>query len=248
MEDLKNSEKWPPENIDWYYSDKYTAIAHGNCLELLPEMPKVDLVLTDPPYGESFSSSREGVYKNNQIHGDSNVLIRDAMLDNLKDKPCLIFGTWRTPVKNAKQALIWDKGEASGMGDLSIPWKPNFEMIYILGKGFIGKRSTGVLLNHSVVTWASKGRFHQNLKPVSLILELLNKCPAEWIIFDPFLGSGTTLVAAKQLNRQAIGIEIEEKYCEIASLRLQQQVLELCEVEQKNTDNRLSQEVLELCS
>jgi DNA modification methylase len=107
------------------------------------------------------------------------------------------------------------------MGDLSIPWKPNTEEIYVIGKGFRGHRDGSVLTGHRVVTWASKGRVHPNMKPVSLMAELVSKCVGS--IADPFAGSGSTLLAAKQLGRQAIGVEIEERYCEIAAKRLQDQ-------------------------
>src|SRR5690606_5759542 len=104
--------------------------------------------------------------------------------------------------------LTWDKGLASGMGDLSIPWKPNTEEVYVLGRGFAGSRGSSILSGHTVVTWASKGRFHPNMKPASLMESLLIKCPPGTVA-DPFAGSGSTLVAAKRLGRKAIGIEIE---------------------------------------
>ena len=205
-----------------YYDHNGITIYHGDCREVLPDMKQVEYLITDPPYGESFSSSWEGPYKGSQIKGDESTAVRDCVLEIWGEKPAIVFGTWRTPVTCAKQALVWDKGEAAGMGDLSIPWKPNFEMIFILGSGFSGKRSTGVLKGYTVVTWASKGRVHPNMKPESLMIELINKCPNGTIV-DPFMGSGTTLVAAKQLGRKCIGIEMEEKYCEIAVKRLQQE-------------------------
>jgi hypothetical protein len=119
---------------------------------------------------------------------------------------------------------VWDKGPASGMGDLSIPWKLSWELIFVCGDGFHGARDEGILRGHSVVTWASLGRKHPNEKPVTLLRALIAKCP-EGVILDPFMGGGSTLVAAKDLGRRAIGIEIEERYCEIAARRCSQEVL-----------------------
>ena len=110
------------------------------------------------------------------------------------------------------------------MGDLSIPWKPNWEMVFILGRGFSGDRTTGVLSGDTVVTWASKGRSHPNLKPVGLMRKLIDKCPHATIL-DPFAGSGTTGRACKDLGRKCIMVEIEEKYCRIAANRLRQEAL-----------------------
>ena len=113
------------------------------------------------------------------------------------------------------------------MGDLSIPWKPNHEEIYVLGDGFVGKRTSGVLyfISDRECNGIVRQRSHPTEKPLALITELLSKSPGT--ILDPFMGSGTTLVAAKALSRKAIGIEIEEKYCEIAVRRLAQEVLPL---------------------
>jgi hypothetical protein len=112
------------------------------------------------------------------------------------------------------------------MGDLSLPWKPSHQEIYVLGAGFSGKRTSDVLRYPPVQSMSQNGRTHPHEKPVALIRELLGKCPAGTIL-DPFMGSGTTLVAAQSLGRKSIGVELEEKYCEIAVQRLQQQPLPL---------------------
>jgi len=206
-----------------YYQRDGITIYHGDCRESLPEID-VDIMVTDPPFGIAFSSGWDGEHKGRQIANDETTDARDSVLRHWGDRPALVFGSWRFPVDHAKQAIVWDKGDASGMGDLSIPWKPNFELIFVVGSGFKGKRTTGVIQGHTVVTWASKGRVHPNMKPTSLLCTLMAKCPPG-VVVDPFMGSGTTLVAAKLEGRRAIGIEIEERYCEIAAKRLSQGVL-----------------------
>jgi DNA modification methylase len=80
---------------------------------------------------------------------------------------------------------------------------------------------------HGVARWSSEGTLHPTQKPVSLMRWCLDFFPQANVILDPFMGSGTTLRAAKDLGRKAIGIEIEERYCEIAAKRLQQSVMTL---------------------
>jgi DNA modification methylase len=128
-----------------------------------------------------------------------------------------------------KQVLIWEKGGHCGMGDLSIPWKPNHEEIYVIGTGFLGARTSGVLyfIADRECNGIVRQRDHPTEKPLPLIKELLSKAPGT--ILDPFMGSGTTLVAAQQLGRKAIGIEISQAYCDIAIRRLSQQQLPLTE-------------------
>ena len=117
--------------------------------------------------------------------------------------------------------MIWSKGEHTGMGDLSFPWKPDFEEIYINGDGFYGRRTSSVLRFNART---DSGRAHPTEKPVELMAELIGKCDATTIL-DPFAGSGTTGRAAKDLGRKAVLIEIEERYCEIAARRMGQEVL-----------------------
>lgn len=124
-----------------------------------------------------------------------------------------------------RQLLIWDKGPHVGMGDLSLPWRPNHEDIYVMGEGFRGHRGSSVLTYYAISPNFVK-RDHPTEKPLALMLDLIAKCPPG-VIADPFMGSGTTLVAAKTMGRTAIGVEIEERYCEIAAKRLSQEALPL---------------------
>jgi hypothetical protein len=206
-----------------YYADDLVTLFHGDCREIT-EWLAADVLVTDPPYGYSFASNQDGEHRGVTIAGDDSLECRDAALDLWGGRAALVFGTWKcAPPASTRTVLAWDKGPAAGMGDLSIPWKPNWEMIYVCGDGFTGRRDSGILTGR-IVTWASKGRTHPNQKPVGLLAKLLEKCPPG-VVADPFAGSGSTLVAAKLLGRRAIGVELEERYCAIAAARLAQDAL-----------------------
>lgn len=217
-----------------YYQDDHVTIFLGDSREILPEV-EADVMVTDPPYGiahrSGWSSSLFGsvatAYQSESgdaIHGDADTSLRDGVLSVWGERPALIFGSHRESFPAGYRAvLVWDKGENAGMGDLSIPWKPNWELIFVLGSGFSGSRTTGVLRGY-IPGRVSMGRQHPNEKPVDLMRGLILKCPPG-VVLDPFMGSGTTLRAAKDLGRKAIGIEINERYCEIAAKRCAQEVL-----------------------
>lgn len=201
-----------------YYEDGAVTIYHGDCREYLPGL-KADALVTDPPYGMAHNSG----WSSRPIHGDENTHERDNALRLWGDGPALVFGRWDCPIPpGARHALVWDKGDWPGMGDLSLPWGPSTEMIYVLGHGFVGRRGGSVIRLHRL----TGETLHPNEKPVDLLARLVDACPPGTIL-DPFTGSGTTLRAAKDLGRKAIGIEIEERYCEIAARRCAQEVLSL---------------------
>ena len=192
----------------------------GNCIEILPTLPKVDAVITDPPYGIAHSSSHGASWKNTSIAGDSDTSVRDAAIAGFG--VVASFGTWKTPpIADTRGVLVWDKGPAFGMGDLSFPWKPSWELVYIRGQGWIGTRDEGVLRGPVVVSWESHGRVHPHQKPEWIAERLMRKLPNSQTILDPFMGSGTTGVACMNLGRKFIGIEIEPKYYEIACKRIE---------------------------
>jgi DNA modification methylase len=195
----------------------------GDCIDILPSVGSIDALVTDPPYGIEYSSSRNNSLPG--IVGDADTSLRDAVLEMHKGTS-IVFGTWkRCKPAGCRAVLTWDKGEHSGMGDLSIPWKPNTEEVYIIGDGFEGHRGTSVLSFPAPVTWNSvtHGRLHPHQKPVELLTELVRKVKHETIC-DPFMGSGTTGVACVQLNRRFIGIEKEPKYFEIAKRRIMEAI------------------------
>lgn len=217
-----------------YYEDESVTLFHGRCEDVLPTISKrrIDLIAMDPPYGREYATNRVvgGVgapWLGTQIAGDESTALRDAVIAWASGRPMYVFGSWKMPrPTDTRAVLIWDKGPARGMGDLSFPWKPSYEEIYVLGDGFIGNRDEAVLKGYWLTTWVAHGRCHPNEKPVALLRYLISKTSAKTIL-DPFAGSGTTLRAAKDLGRKAIGIELEERYCEVAARRLQQAVLPL---------------------
>jgi len=208
-----------------YYEADGITIYHGDAREIDAWLD-ADTLVFDPPYGIDYQSGMEspgGLARS--IVGDKDTATRDEILQKWGDRPALAFGTWRIPRPEATRSLlIWDTKGALGMGDLSLPWKPSHQEIYVLGHGFEGRRTTDVLSFAPVQSTAKNGRLHPHQKPVPLMSELIAKCPPGKIA-DPCMGVGTTLVAAKLNGRPAVGIEIEERYCEIAANRLRQGVL-----------------------
>ena len=197
----------------------------GDCLEILPTLPKVDAVITDPPYGIAYVSGHatEALWKaGRRIAMDESTAARDAVIAAMRDTPGLYFGSWRAPRPAAtRMVLVWDKGGALGMGALDLPWKPDHEEIYVIGKGFCGSRDCGSVIRHPPVqSMARNGRQHPTEKPVGLMLKLLRKTAGT--VLDPYMGSGTTGVAALQLGRKFIGIELEPRYFDIACKRIEQ--------------------------
>lgn len=212
-----------------YYDDGTVTIYNGDCRRVLPTLT-ADVLVMDPPYGGSHASNwdaGEGKWRGKAIAGDGSTELRDWVLEWWGSRPAIVFGSWKRPRPSDPRAvLVWDKGLAAGMGDLSVPWKPNWEEIYVLGDGFHGRRDSGVISGHTVVTWSTKGRLHPNQKPVGLMRDLILKCPPG-VILDPFAGSGSTLRAAKDVGRRAIGIEVDEAWCRVTAERLGQEVLPL---------------------
>ena len=208
-----------------YYDREGITIYCADCRDILPLL-EADVMVTDPPYGISYKSGHDGVLARS-IQGDEDTTLREFALEVWGPRPALVFGTWKvTAPAETRQVLIWDTLGALGMGALDLPWKPSHQQIYVLGKGFHGRRTSDVLSFPPVQSSAWRGRCHPHQKPVELMRALIRKCP-EGVILDPFCGSGTTLRAAKDLGKEAIGIEIDQENIEIAVKRLAQEVLAL---------------------
>ncbi len=214
-----------------YYSDDYATIYLGDCREILPQLEPVDLVLTDPPYGIDLKPPR-GITQ--AIKGDSRreakalfwAVAEWAFNNTPENTEHFFFSGWsETWVKEilaewftVKACIVWVKNNF-GIGYY---YRPQHEFIYVCHKGKPDKPSeakSDVWLQAKI-----QAPDHSCEKPPKLIQRLIEDSKSQ-IVLDPFMGSGTTLVAAKNLNRKSIGIEIEEKYCEIAAKRLSQEVL-----------------------
>lgn len=185
----------------------------GDCRDVLDGLPENAALVSDVPYGVAYSSGWDNKFRGVKIANDETVACRDHILREWVG-PALIFGSWKAPrPEGVKALLVWEKGTV-GMGDLSLPWFPNTEEIYVIGDGWTGTRTS------SVLRYYVRNEFHPTEKPVDLMRALIAKC-APPIIVDPFMGSGSTGVAAVLEGRDFIGCEIEPKYFDIACKRIE---------------------------
>jgi DNA modification methylase len=207
-----------------YYQDEHVTVYHGDCLEIT-EWLAADVLVTDPPYGMAYESNfnrdRRNAKVGRAVAADKSATVRDAALQCWGNRPALVFGRWNIdrPADTIAR-LVWDRGY-HGMGDLSFPWGPADEEVYVLGKGFTGTREPNILRTHALMSGDRDRPEHPTPKPVPLMERLIQKCPPG-VVADPFAGSGSTLIAARNLGRKAIGVEIEERYCELIASRLSQ--------------------------
>lgn len=210
-----------------YYQDDLVTLFHGDCREVT-EWLDAGVLVTDPPYGMGFRSSMRGAFGTSEVVGDQDTAVRDAALQMWGDGPALVFGRWSVPrPAGTRMVLTWEKGNHVGMGDLRLPWKPNTEEVYVLGDGFRGHRGSSVLRHLAIAGTVGNAKrktcSHPTEKPTGLMIDLIGK--TRGVVADPFAGVGTTLVASKLLGRVAVGVELEERFCEVAASRLAQEVL-----------------------
>jgi putative FmdB family regulatory protein len=214
-----------------YYQDDLVTLYHGDCLEFTDWL-NADVLVTDPPYGVDWrgfdNRTDEGFVRSKRtgIANDKDEIIRDAVLKLWQNKPAIVFGSWRIPKPiNTQHRLIWHK-QGHAPGPTKAPFMTQDEEIYILGKGFLATsppmRSVITTSEARSIEVAKIG--HPTPKPIGLMELLIDRTP-QGIIADPFAGSGATLIAARNKGRQVIGVELEEKYCELIANRLQQHTL-----------------------
>ena len=207
-----------------YYQDDLITLYLGDCLEHTHWLD-ADVLVTDPPYGMNYFSGRRKA--DDRIVGDQSVNLRDDVLEVWGDRPALVFGTWKQPrPSSVRQLIVWDKrGGAGFSGDLKMPWADITEEIYVIGRGWVGGRVPAIYSIPTLPSQSPERMGHPTPKPVPLMERLIKKCPPG-VIADPFAGSGSTLRAAANLGRKAIGVELDERYCEIIAKRLAQYALD----------------------
>jgi len=208
-----------------YHQDDNVTLYHGDCLEIT-EWLQADVLVTDPPYGMAYQS---GWSERGAIANDEATRARDRALQLWGKKPAAMFGTWRVArPPSTKQVLVWYKrGVGPGMGDLTLAFGSSHEEIYLIGTWT--KKTTrrgSVITTTSSPSELTNRTGHPTPKPVGLMEVIIESAPSG-VIVDPFAGSGSTLAAARNLGRKAIGVELEERYCEIIAKRLDQMCLDL---------------------
>ena len=217
-----------------YYSDDLVTLYHGDCREVTAWL-EADVLVTDPPYGVAWKSrhgraqhgTKDQRFTLSVIAQDGDTAARDCALSLWGARPAVVFGSWRIQRPAGVHALlIWHK-EGAYSGPLVAPFFTNHEEIYVIGKAAWRKSAPplrSVLTSTEHRSSATREVGHPTPKPVALMETLIDRCPPG-VVADPFSGSGSTLLAAKQLGRKAIGVELEERYCEIAAKRLAQDTL-----------------------
>ncbi len=191
----------------------------GDCMEILPTLPRVDAVVTDPPYGIDYQSTlvNLGATKHEKIAGDISPIDLRWMLG--MGCPVLSFGAsnWPEQLPHRGRWLCWDKRTIDGAADAMLG--SPIELAW-------ANKTTGydkiVRVLHGGVVNADGGkREHPTQKPIKVMTEAIL-----WVardadcILDPFMGSGTTGVACMNLGRKFIGIELDPKYFDISCRRI----------------------------
>jgi len=209
-----------------YYQDDLVTLYHGDCLELSDLWTVADVLVTDPPYGIAWGvPERKGRKAIAGIANDTDLVARDEVLESWgTSKPAVIFGAANKPAPvGTKQVLAWEKTLDSGVLGTVAGFRRNWEAIYLRGEfGKMPATKSSVIRSTVSTTHYARETGHAHAKPIAVMELLIGQCP-DGVIADPFAGSGSTLVAARNLGRRVIGVELEEHYCELIAKRLSQQ-------------------------
>lgn len=224
-----------------YYDDGQVRLWLGDCREVTDWLT-ADVLCTDPPYGIAWEQGEMGARRRRPnagrysrhrgIANDQDTSVRDVALERWGDRPAVVFGALTIPPPTGvRQALVYCKPPDAGARGAMAGFRRDAEGVYLLGPwpSAIGGRS-------SIITTATAsignpsgpaGRYgHPHTKPLDVMEQLISACPPG-VVADPFCGSGSTLVAARNLGRRAVGVELEERYAEVAARRLAQGCLDL---------------------
>jgi len=220
-----------------YYQSERVTLYHGDCLSILPtlEAGSVDAVVTDPPYGIGLRNNDVDGHRSSRsfdVIGDQCQSVGAAALEwaAKHDFPTIAFASpWKPWPGLWRNLIVWDKGGAvGGGGDIKTCLKRTWELVQVARNGPMnGDRCDSVW---RVPITPRDTVEHICKKPESLMVRLLERFTQDGsVILDPFTGSGTTGVACIKTGRKFIGIEIDEKYCEIAAKRIQKAEAEAME-------------------
>lgn len=222
-----------------YYEDATTKLYLGDCRMIAPSLGRFDLLLTDPPYGIGEARGKNKKRTNLVEAKDYGIAAwddkppADWVLRMLIDqaKWCAIFGANFFSLPPSSCWLVWDKDNTGEFADCELAWT-NFPKAVRKFRW----RWNGMIQEHGSRSPYKEDRVHPTQKPRAVMKWAITIAPElPTSIFDPFAGSGTTLLAAKESNIPAVGIEIDERFCEIAAGRLSQGVLQLDGVEPRGT-------------
>lgn len=232
-----------------YYQDDLVTLYLGDCREIT-EWTEADVLVTDPPYGIAWTRSgisvatradkaakRYGADRPKRAHAvqgianDETTEARDHVLKMWGDRPAFVFGSLlMPPPSGTKQVAIYAKPKDSGNLTAFSGIRRNVEAIYMLGKHELGGGGRTAIFQTGARTAGAAGGLaqrykHPHAKPVDVLEDLIRAIP-EGVIADPFAGSGSTLVAARNLGRRCVGVEVEERHCETIAGRLAAQVFD----------------------
>jgi DNA modification methylase len=180
----------------------------GDCLEILPTLPKVDAVITDPPYGIGITRSNRLAVSRGMGGGSWDDEPADMSWLLPMGVPSIVWGGNYFDLPATRAPLVWDKDNAGrDFADFEMAWT-NLDMV--------ARRIVLRPMN------MDGGKEHPTQKPLKVMSWCLQFLPDAKTVLDPYMGSGTTGVACAQLGRKFIGIEIEPKYFDIACRRIEQ--------------------------
>jgi site-specific DNA-methyltransferase (adenine-specific) len=222
-----------------YYQDDAVTIYHGDCREVDAWDIAGGVMVTDPPYGRDWSQGglHQGRSKGRDAHdgiaNDEDTTARDDALRVWGDRPALVFGDLMLPPPpGTRQVLVYRKPPNAGTRGAMAGFRRDAEAVYVMGAGWpsgLGGKSSIIPTREPSQGNPSSPQgmwHHPHAKPEDAMGHLLAAVPPLADVVDPFMGIGTTLRVAKNMGFSAIGVELEESYCEIAAKRMCQEVFD----------------------